>query len=113
MQRAHDALRRIHQPTNRDAHPQHPRARAAQVPVRAGVAFGPVLAQDGDYFGPPVNLAARLVSLAEPGGVLVDDGLAAELDRAAWSVEPREPRPIRGFPDRLATYAIRTREQPH
>jgi len=40
--------------------------------VRGGLAVGDVLTLGGDYFGPVVNLAARLVKEAEPGGVVVD-----------------------------------------
>ena len=35
--------------------------------ARAGLACGTVLARDGDYYGPVVNLAHRLVELARPG----------------------------------------------
>jgi adenylate cyclase len=49
--------------------------RAAEVPgmppVRCGAAVGPVLARDGDYYGPVVNLASRLTDIAAPGSVLV------------------------------------------
>jgi adenylate cyclase len=38
--------------------------------ARAGLAAGTVLAQEGDYYGPVVNLASRLVELARPGTVL-------------------------------------------
>ena len=40
---------------------------------------GPVVARDGDYFGPVVNLASRLTELAEPGEVLVPAALRDEL----------------------------------
>lgn len=41
------------------------------VPMRGGVAIGPVLLFEGDdYVGPAVNLAARLSDMAEPGVVL-------------------------------------------
>lgn len=42
--------------------------------VRAGVAYGDVVARLGDVFGPTVNIASRLTSLARPGSVLVDVG---------------------------------------
>ena len=38
------------------------------------MAYGPVLAVQGDFFGPTVNLAARLVGIAPPGEVLISDG---------------------------------------
>lgn len=43
--------------------------------VRAGVAYGPVVSRLGDVFGPTVNIASRLTSLARPGAVLVDPKL--------------------------------------
>ena len=39
-------------------------------PVRVGLASGRVLVREGDYYGAVVNLAARIVKLAPPGGVL-------------------------------------------
>jgi len=42
--------------------------------VRAGLAFGPVTSRLGDVFGPTVNIASRLTSVARPGTVLVDRG---------------------------------------
>jgi len=41
--------------------------------VRVGLACGPVLVRDGDYFGPTVNLAHRIVNIANPGTVLMSD----------------------------------------
>ncbi len=35
--------------------------------VRVALAIGPVLLQDGDFYGPVVNLASRLVGIANPG----------------------------------------------
>jgi adenylate cyclase len=40
-------------------------------PAHVGVAAGPVVMQDGDYFGRTVNLAARLSGRAGPSEVLV------------------------------------------
>jgi len=44
-----------------------------------GLAIGPVLVQDGDYYGPVVNLASRLVGVANPGTVLVSGEFRAAL----------------------------------
>jgi adenylate cyclase len=41
-------------------------------PAHAGIAAGPVIFQDGDYYGRTVNLASRLAGAAEPGQTLVD-----------------------------------------
>ena len=50
---------------------------ASPNPVRAGLAFGEVVAMHGDYFGPVVNLAARLVSVSAPSSI-VSSGSAAD-----------------------------------
>jgi adenylate cyclase len=41
--------------------------------VRVALSVGPVLLQDGDYYGPVVNVASRLVGIANPGTVLMTD----------------------------------------
>jgi adenylate cyclase len=47
--------------------------------VRVGLACGPVLAREGDYYGPVVNLASRIVNIARPGSVLVSSDVVAAL----------------------------------
>ena len=49
--------------------------------ARAGLAYGSVIAREGDYYGPVVNLAHRLVELAYPGTVLVSDELHDAVSR--------------------------------
>lgn len=39
---------------------------------RAGIASGEVVAREGDYFGPTVNLAARLTDMARPASLVID-----------------------------------------
>jgi adenylate cyclase len=57
--------------------------RATQDPVvpdvRVGVASGTVLARDGDYYGPVVNLASRITARARLGTVLTSSGFHAAL----------------------------------
>ena len=51
-------------------------------PLRAGVARGQALGRGGDWYGRPVNLAARITSFARPDSVVVaqevKDALEAE-----------------------------------
>jgi adenylate cyclase len=42
-------------------------------PAHVGIAAGPIIARDGDYFGRTVNTAARIAAYAGPGQVLVTD----------------------------------------
>jgi adenylate cyclase len=62
-------------------------------PARAGLACGSVLAHDGDYFGPVVNLASRIVDVARPNSVVCSDQLHRVLasdERYAWSRLPQK-----------------------
>jgi len=43
--------------------------------ARAGIAIGDVVSIGGDYFGHPVNVAARLTSFARPGTVVATNAL--------------------------------------
>ncbi len=63
-------------------------------PMRGGMAYGPVLMRAGDYFGTPVNIAARLTDHARPGTVLADEHLADALD--AFSTRRVPPQRLRG-----------------
>jgi class 3 adenylate cyclase len=46
-------------------------ASAGLPPAHVGLHAGPVLSQEGDYFGQTVNLASRIAEYARPGEVLV------------------------------------------
>jgi adenylate cyclase len=52
-------------------------AAAALPPAHVGIHTGPVVLQDGDYYGQTVNLAARIADYARPGEVLISDAVAA------------------------------------
>jgi adenylate cyclase len=63
--------------------------------VRVGLAFGPVLLRDGDYFGPTVNLAHRIVNIGNPGTVLMSDEFhtaLAEESPEEFTGKPLRPR---------------------
>ena len=66
--------------------------------ARVSLAWGRVLSRLGDIYGPTVNLAARLTSLADPGTVLVDALTAAALSQdERFVLVPQPPRIVRGF----------------
>jgi adenylate cyclase len=48
--------------------------------LRAGAALGEALGRGGDWYGRPVNLAARITGFARPDTVVVDDQLKAGLE---------------------------------
>lgn len=64
--------------------------------ARAALAWGPVVSHEGDCYGPVVNLAHRLVELARPGTVLVDEQFRAALDgEAGFACSRLRPRRVR------------------
>jgi adenylate cyclase len=76
-------------------------------PAHVGVHAGPVIFQEGDYFGRTVNLAARIADYARPGEVLVSQEV---VDAAAGgSVRFTEIGPVelKGVPGTLRLYTAR------
>jgi adenylate cyclase len=87
-------------------------AAAGLPPAHVGIAAGPVIFQEGDYYGQTVNLAARISDFARPGEVLVSGAVvdAAELPEDAFvEVGPVELKGVSG-PVRLL--AARRSAQP-
>ncbi|MBV8304870.1 MAG: hypothetical protein JOZ04_11710, partial [Acidimicrobiia bacterium] len=66
--------------------------------VRVGLAMGPVLAREGDYFGPTVNRASRIVNIAYAGSAVVSDEIHEALegdDHFGWKA--LRPRRLKGI----------------
>jgi adenylate cyclase len=80
-------------------------------PAHVGLHAGPVVFQDGDYFGRTVNLAARIAAHAGPGQVLVSDQVVAECGDGAVAFEPIGPVPLKGVTDPVPLYRA-TRARP-
>jgi adenylate cyclase len=76
--------------------------------VRAGLAYGEVVARLGDVLGPTVNIASRLTSIARPGSVLVDDGAHERLtaDDAPFAFRKLRRTSVKGY-ERLQPWALR------
>ncbi|MBS9532939.1 adenylate/guanylate cyclase domain-containing protein [Mycobacterium sp. M1] len=82
----------------------HPKVAEAGLQVRAGLGYGEILPLAGDYFGNPVNLAARLVGAAAPGQILVADNVRDLLPD--WPVTPLDPLSLKGFDAPITAYEL-------
>jgi len=72
--------------------------------ARAGLASGEVLVREGDFFGPVVNLAARVVKLATPGTVVASDEVAGSCEGYRFaSIGGQE---LRGFDDPVELHRV-------
>jgi len=65
--------------------------------VRIGVASGSVVLRQGDVYGPPVNLAARLTAVARRNRVIIDETTAQMLPASLYETRKLPARPLRGF----------------
>jgi adenylate cyclase len=65
-------------------------------PAHVGVDAGPVVFQDGDYFGRTVNVAARIVAKAGPGQVLVSDAVVAVAEGDGLAFTEIGPAELKG-----------------
>ena len=74
---------------------------------RGGLAHGDLINIHGDYFGPVVNLAARLTDAAVPGEVLVDDAVASHV-----AAEPAGRRMLKGFEQPIRVHTLITDPTP-
>ena len=76
--------------------------------LRGGLAFGEVVARQGDYYGPVVNVAARLVASGPPGAILVDDAFRryAEETDGRFRFEPLGPQALKGFGKPVHAYRL-------
>ena len=73
--------------------------------VRIGAAAGEPIERDNDFFGSTVNLAARLCAHAEPGKVLVTNGIAELCLGKGMKFADMRDADLKGFDE-----PIRTRE---
>ncbi len=71
------------------------------LPVRASFVRGDVFSRSGDVFGPPVNLASRLVDVAPVGQILTDPTTAAAIAAgkggSGYALEEFPSAELRGF----------------
>jgi len=65
--------------------------------LRGSVAWGEAVRGIGDFYGPVVNLAARMVKQGEPGQIVVNGELAAALSPSVARAVPLGERTLRGF----------------
>ena len=76
-------------------------------PAHVGIHAGPVIFQEGDYFGRTVNLAARIAEYARPGEVLVSQEVVEAADGGPLSFVEIGPVELKGVPGTLRLYTAR------
>ncbi|MGH8309648.1 MAG: adenylate/guanylate cyclase domain-containing protein, partial [Steroidobacteraceae bacterium] len=75
--------------------------------LRMGVNLGDVIEENGTLFGDGVNVAARLQSLAAPGGVLISGAVYEHVKkRLSARLKFAGARHVKNIPDPIATYEV-------
>lgn len=76
-------------------------------PAHVGLHAGPVLFQEGDYFGRTVNTAARIADFARRGEVLVTDEVVAATKVKGVEFEAIGPVELKGLSEAISLHVAR------
>jgi len=76
-------------------------------PAHVGVAAGPVVFQEGDYYGQTVNLAARISDYARPDEVLVSSAVVETADLPDTAFAEVGPVELKGVAGPVRLFAAR------
>src|SRR5918999_293179 len=82
-------------------------ANAGLPPAHVGLHAGPVLFQDGDYYGQTVNVASRIAEYARPGEVLVSQAVVDTAAGSAVTFSAIGPVELKGVAGSLGLYVAR------
>ena len=78
-----------------------------QIEFRMGVNVGDVIVEGGDIFGDGVNVAARLESIAPPGGIAVSQSVRDQLGkRLGFTFEDMGERRLKNIERSIRVYSI-------
>ncbi len=78
----------------------------AEVRVRIGLNAGEPIAEEGDYFGSAVQLAARVCDRAEPGQVLVSQVVRDLCRGKTFAFADRGETTLKGFAEPVRLFAV-------
>ena len=82
-------------------------------PLRAGVARGEALGRGGDWYGRPVNLAARITNFARPDSVVADQATKDSIAQAnglPFDFSFAGKRRFKGIEGEVPVHRVRRRE---
>ena len=80
---------------------------AEPIRIRIGLNVGEPVAEDEDLFGTAVQLAARVCARAEPGQILVPEGVRHLVAGKGFLFSDQGDVVLRGFEDPVRLYELR------
>ncbi|HVE51167.1 MAG TPA: adenylate/guanylate cyclase domain-containing protein [Casimicrobiaceae bacterium] len=79
-----------------------------RIKFRVGINVGDIIIDEGDIFGDGVNVAARIQTLAEPGGICVSRVVRDHvLDKLSFAFEAMGEQEVRNIARPVEIYAVR------
>jgi TolB-like protein/class 3 adenylate cyclase/Tfp pilus assembly protein PilF len=85
---------------------------AEHILVRIGINLGEVIIDGDDCYGDGVNIAARLETLAEPGGICVSGKVAKEVEKKlAFGFEPMGEKKVKNVTEPVQVFRITLEKQ--
>jgi adenylate cyclase len=77
------------------------------IEIRIGINLGEVIIEGEDRYGEGVNIAARLQSLAEPGGICVSAKVSKEVEnKLTYAFEPMGEQWVKNITEPIACYRV-------
>jgi TolB-like protein len=84
-----------------------------RIKVRIGINVGDVIIEGNDIFGDGVNVAARLETLSEPGGVCVSQSVCDQVrDKLDFSFEDKGEQQLKNIARPVRAYQVRITSAP-
>lgn len=78
-----------------------------QMRFRIGINLGDVMVENGDLYGDGVNIAARLQSMAEPGGILIAGTVFDQVkDKLTLGFDYLGPQSVKNIAAQVPTYRV-------
>lgn len=82
-----------------------------QLTFRIGIAAGEVRVEEGDVFGEPVNVAARVKALAAFGEILLAQSVYLAMNKSEAPTAPVGQRTLKGIPDPVMIHRVERSEE--
>ncbi len=77
-----------------------------QLRVRVAVNVGEVRVESGDVFGEPVNIAARVEGITDPGEVFFTEAVYLSMNKAEVPAEEVGPFELKGIPGKIKVFRV-------
>ncbi len=75
--------------------------------IRVGIDSGEVLVRDNDVYGDPVNIAARVEGITDPGQVYFTESVFNSMNKNEISSVALGPHQLKGIPEPVNLYRVR------